>query len=95
VSSRGALFGEAQARFVLSTSNVEAVLASARAHGVPAQQIGVVTNKSRGLRIAMPDRSIISEVSALSEAYHNAIPEIMSRAALASEAEQEPSLVGV
>ena len=95
VSSRGAFFGEAQARFVVSTSNVEAVLAIARSHGVPARQIGLVTDQSRGLRIATADRILVSDVGALADAYHNAIPAIMSRAALASEAEQESSLVGV
>jgi phosphoribosylformylglycinamidine synthase II len=95
VSSRAAFFGEAQARFVVSTSSVEEVLSVARSHGVPAAQIGVVTEQSKGLRIAAADRTLISDVSALSDAYHNAIPAIMSRAALASEPEQEPSLVGV
>jgi phosphoribosylformylglycinamidine synthase len=95
VSSRAAFFGEAQARFVVSTSNSAAVLAVARSHGVPAVQIGVVTDKSTGLRIATADRTLVSDVSVLADAYHNAIPAIMSRAALASEAEQESSLVSV
>jgi phosphoribosylformylglycinamidine (FGAM) synthase-like enzyme len=95
VSKRAAFFGETQARFVVSTSNVEAVLAIARSHGVPARQIGVVTDQSRGLRIAIAGSTLVSDVSSLSDTYHNAIPAIMSRAALASAPEQESSLVGV
>ena len=95
VSTRAALFGEAQARYVLSTSNVNAVLAAAKSHGVPAKQIGVVTNSSRGLRIAVGDRTLVADIGALADAYHNAIPAIMSRAALAAEAEPEPALAGV
>jgi phosphoribosylformylglycinamidine synthase II len=95
LTARAALFGEAQARFIISTSDVNAVLAIANAHGVPARNIGVVTDKSRGFRITTNDVTLVSDVSLLAEAYHNAIPAIMSRTALASDAEPEPVLAGV
>jgi phosphoribosylformylglycinamidine synthase len=95
VSSRAAFFGEAQARFVVSSSKVKAVLAIAFSHGVPARQIGVVTDRARGFRIAVDDRILASDVAVLADAYHNSIPAIMSRPAPASEAEPEPALAGV
>ncbi|MFS8087296.1 MAG: phosphoribosylformylglycinamidine synthase subunit PurL, partial [Acidobacteriota bacterium] len=42
VSTRAGLFGEAQGRYVISTSNLDAVLSIARSHGVPANSIGSV-----------------------------------------------------
>lgn len=94
---RAALFGEAQARFVISTSSVDAVLAIATTHRVPARRLGVVTNADQGLRIATPDRVLFADVDALADAYHNTIPEIMSRPALALDivSEDPPILAGV
>ena len=95
ISSRAMLFGEAQARFVLSTASVDAVLRIASSHGVPAREIGRVTHPNEGFHIRIGDDSLRPDVSALSDAYHNAIPEIMSRPALASDAEPEPVMAGV
>jgi len=95
ISSRGMLFGETQARFVLSTSSADAVQSIARAHGVPARRIGTVANKEHGLRIITHDRALILDLAAMAEAYHNAIPSIMSRPALASEPASEQLLAGV
>jgi len=95
ISSRATLFGEAQARFILSTSSVDAVLRIAAAHGVPARKIGTVTDSGRGFRIALGDEVLRADLSALSDAYHNAIPQIMSRPALAADVESEPVLAGV
>jgi phosphoribosylformylglycinamidine synthase II len=95
VSSRAALFGEAQARFVLSTSSVDAVLRIASAHSVPARQIGTVASADAGFRIKLDDNELRADVTALSNAYHNAIPNIMSRPALASDAEPELIMAGV
>jgi phosphoribosylformylglycinamidine synthase len=95
VSSRAALFGEAQARFVLSTSTVDAVLRVAASHGVPARQIGTVTNADAGFRIRLDNGHLQADVRALSNVYHNAIPNIMSRPALASDAEPELVMAGV
>ncbi|HEY3257318.1 MAG TPA: phosphoribosylformylglycinamidine synthase subunit PurL, partial [Gemmatimonadaceae bacterium] len=74
VTARAALFGEAQARFIISTSDVNAVLAIANAHGVPARRIGVVTDEAHGFRITTPDLTLVSDVTPLADAYHNAIP---------------------
>jgi phosphoribosylformylglycinamidine synthase len=93
--SRATLFGEAQARFVLSTRAAGAVLKVAAAHGVPALQIGAVTDIDSGFRIQLADGTLSADVRALSAAYHNSIPQIMSRPALASDAEPEPVLAGV
>ncbi|HYN81041.1 MAG TPA: phosphoribosylformylglycinamidine synthase subunit PurL [Gemmatimonadaceae bacterium] len=95
ISTRAALFGEAQARFVLSTSAVEAVLQIASSHGVPAREIGSVTGPEEGFRIGLGGDVLRAEVNALSDAYHNAIREIMSRPALASDPEPEPVMAGV
>jgi len=95
LASRATLFGEAQARFVLSTSSADAVLKIAGAHGVPARQIGTVIDASSGFRIALEDVVLRADVSTLADAYHNAIPQIMSRPALASDAELEPALAAV
>src|SRR5688572_17756699 len=95
IPTRAALFGEAQARFVLSTASADAVLRIASSHGVPARTIGRVTHPNEGFHIRIGDDSLRPDVSALSDAYHNAIPEIMSRPALASDAEPEPVMAGV
>jgi len=95
VFAQAGLFGEAQARFVISTADAEAVLAIARSHGVPARKIGIVTDKSRGFRIAAAGKTLVADVGALAEAYHGAIPAIMSRPALVQAAEPEPVLAGV
>lgn len=95
LSARGALFGETQARFVISSAKPAEILAVARKHKVPASRIGTVTNKSAGFRITVGNRPLVAEVDALANAYHDAIPTIMSRAALASDAEPAPELAGV
>lgn len=95
IPSRAVLFGEAQARFVLSTAAVEKVLAIAGEHGVPARRIGTVTSRDSGLRIATHDQVLVANIDALFDAYHGAIPAIMSRAALAADDVPEPALAGV
>jgi phosphoribosylformylglycinamidine synthase len=95
ISSRAILFGEAQGRYMISTSDVKSVLATARAHGVPAQEIGTVRNYADGLRITTASVTLTADIDDLSSAYHNAIPSIMSRTALASDAEPEPVLASV
>ena len=95
LSVRGALFGETQARFVISTADPAAILTVARRHKVPASQIGTVTHKSDGFRITVGNRKLVADVAALTNAYHDAIPAIMSRPALASDAEPAPELAGV
>ena len=95
IPSRAILFGEAQGRFVVSTPSVAKVLEIATAHGVPARRIGSVTQREAGLGISTHDRLLVVDVDALSDAWHGAIPAIMSRTALAADDAPEPVLVGV
>ena len=80
IASRALLFGEAQGRAVVSTSDAEAVLAIAKKHGVPARSIGTVKPPNEGLVIGVAGHSMRSPLSDLSTAYHDAIPKAMRRA---------------
>jgi phosphoribosylformylglycinamidine synthase len=82
---RALLFGEAQARVVVSTPDPEAVLAIAARHDVPARVIGEVTAASAPFTITVADTTIAVAVSALAESYHEAIPRVMSRTASAQD----------
>jgi phosphoribosylformylglycinamidine synthase II len=77
---RAVLFGEAQGRAIVSTSDPAAVLAIAKKHGVPARNIGMVKPPSEGLVIATAGRGLRSPLSDLHAAYHDAIPRAMRRA---------------
>ena len=77
---RALLFGEAQGRAVLTTSDVPALLAIAAKHGVPSRQIGTVTAARAGLNIRAGERSFIASIETLSNAWHDAIPRAMQRA---------------
>ena len=82
---RAILFGEAQARIVVSTPDPEAVLAIAQRHGVPARTIGEVTAATEPFTLALGRDALTAPVAALAEAYHEAIPRIMSRTASAQD----------
>jgi phosphoribosylformylglycinamidine (FGAM) synthase-like enzyme len=82
---RALLFGEAQARVVVSTPDPEAVLAIAARHDVPARVIGEVTPASAPFTITIGGATIAVAVAALAESYHEAIPRIMSRTASAQD----------
>jgi phosphoribosylformylglycinamidine synthase II len=77
---RALLFGEAQGRVIVSTADVQAVLAAAKRHRVPAQRIGWV-RASDTLRIRVASTVINAPVAALADAYHEAIPRRMSKSA--------------
>ena len=94
VSERGALFGESQARFVVSSSSPELVETAARKHGVPIRRIGVVTERDAGLWITAGLRTIETGIDEISSAWHDAIPAIMSSPA-AVAADAEPVMAGV
>ena len=79
--TRALLFGEAQGRIVVSTPAADAVLALAARHGVPARVIGTVTAPGEGLRIATASGTLAASLDQLGEAYHEAIPRAMARAA--------------
>jgi phosphoribosylformylglycinamidine synthase len=76
---RAILFGETQARIVLSSGSPEKILALAAAAGVPCIQIGRVRRSSNALEIRLPNRSMRTPLSTLARAYHKTIPTIMSR----------------
>ncbi|HET6760599.1 MAG TPA: phosphoribosylformylglycinamidine synthase subunit PurL, partial [Gemmatimonadaceae bacterium] len=76
---RAILFGESQGRVVLSTPHPERIRAIAAARDVPCAGIGRVRRNANTLDIKLPKGSLRSSVAALSRAYHDAIPTIMSR----------------
>lgn len=71
---RALLFGEAQGRIVLSTADPVAVLAVAKRFRVPARVIGEVRPPRDGLTAG----SLRMSVAEMDDAYHEAIPRIMS-----------------
>ena len=82
---RALLFGEAQGRVLVSTSDAGAVHAAAARHGVKATTIGQVTVASSPLTIVTSSTRLQCDVARLADAYHEAIPRIMSRAASAQD----------
>ena len=85
LSRRALLFGEAQGRVVVSTPDAEAVLAIASRHAVPARTIGAVTPASSPFTIALDGATLSVAVAAIADAYHEAIPRVMSRTASAQD----------
>jgi phosphoribosylformylglycinamidine synthase subunit PurL len=83
VSPRALLWGEAQGRVLVSCADASAVIALAETHGVPARAIGTVTADPR-LVIQAGARLIDTPLSPLADAYFNAIPALMQRAATAT-----------
>jgi phosphoribosylformylglycinamidine synthase len=78
-SSRELLFGETQARIIVSTPHPEHVMEIAARHHAPAERIGVVRAGPDKLEIKLPKGALRASLSRLSDAYHNAIPTIMAR----------------
>jgi phosphoribosylformylglycinamidine synthase len=76
---RAILFGETQGRIVLSTPAPERVLELAEKAGVPCAQIGRVRRHSDSLEITLPNSSMRTALARLRRAYHETIPNIMSR----------------
>ncbi len=90
---RALFFGEAQSRIVVSTPKPDAVLAIAKEHGVSARVIGRVTTASEGLVMTSGPKSLKADVARLVDAYHEALPRAMTRAA-AEAISEDPALVG-
>ena len=93
---RALLFGEAQARVVVSTPDPHAVLAVAQAHGVPATVIGRVTPADDGIDFLIGAISAHSAIAPLARAFHDTIPGIMDgdpAAAAAAESSATPTTV--
>ncbi|MBA3855003.1 MAG: phosphoribosylformylglycinamidine synthase II, partial [Gemmatimonas sp.] len=78
---RALLFGEAQGRVVVSTADSAAVLAIAKQHGVPARVIGKVAVADAGLQIRGAAKPLTLSTARMLEAYHEALPKAMARAA--------------
>ena len=93
--TRALLFGEGQARIIVSTSESPTVLELALKHGVPARVIGRVRARENGLTIRIGERVIRAPLDRLAHAYHDAIPDIMN-ASIAEVAvlEQHPQPSG-
>jgi phosphoribosylformylglycinamidine synthase len=88
VAVRALLFGEAQGRVIVSTPDPAAVVSIATRHGVPAATIGQVTRAGGSLEIRIGERHVAAPVERLAEAYHGAIPAMMSRVATATDDEE-------
>ena len=93
LSMRSLLFSESQARAVLSTTDSAKLLSIAAKYGVPARKIGVV-QEMQELRLKIGDRSFTANLADLADSYFNAIPNVMSGAAIAAGA-TDPELAGV
>ena len=77
--TRALLFGEAQARVVISTSMPDTLVSIARKHGVPARTIGQVGELGAPLHISTGTATLDIALERLDDAYHEAIPKIMSQ----------------
>jgi len=79
IPNRGVLFGETQARIVISSSAPERVLEIAAKAGVSCARIGTVRRTSESLAIKLGSAAIKAPLALLRRAYHDTIPAIMSR----------------
>jgi phosphoribosylformylglycinamidine synthase len=82
-SDRALLWGEAQGRVIISTSDAAAVIATAASHGISARTIGTVTAAPR-LVIRAGRHTIDTPLAPLADAWFDAIPALMQRAATAT-----------
>jgi phosphoribosylformylglycinamidine synthase II len=77
LAPRALLFGEAHGRVVVSTSSAADVIAIAKKYGVPAREIGTVTDASEGAAFKLGNDSFRAPTDWLSRAFHEAIPVAM------------------
>jgi len=82
--TRAVLFGEAQARVIVSTANPTELVAMAQRMGVPARAIGRVGAQGGTFRIRHSTGVIEAPVADVAAAYHDAIPRIMTQIATAA-----------
>jgi len=96
ISKRALLFGEAQGRVVVSTGSPADLERISAGHGVSARRVGVVEPADRPFRIEYVGGQLVAPMEQLANAYHNAIPSIMTRVAVADDAlaADAPSTVG-
>ncbi len=85
VTRRALLFGEGQGRIVLSTPDPAALLALAARHGVDAREIGRVGDVGGEVSLKIGNETWSTPVDRLVSAWHDAIPDIMTRVAIASD----------
>src|SRR5690606_1709264 len=88
IPDRAVLFGEAQGRAIVSTSQVAEVMALAHGANVPARVIGEVHAEGGAFVIRTAHSTLVTTLEALRAAYHDSSPRIMERpvAALAHSA---------
>ena len=77
---RALLFGEAQARVIISTADVPSVLAAAARHHVPAHVVGTVRDAAHGVSFTVGTRTVRANTATLADAFHGALPRAMRRA---------------
>jgi phosphoribosylformylglycinamidine synthase len=85
IPRRALLFGESQGRVVVSTSDAAALMAIAGRGGVPAHLLGTVGERGGLFALRIGSREWRAPVTRLADAYHGAIPELMSRVATATD----------
>ena len=88
---RALLYGEGQARVIISTSEPGRMHALAGAAGVSVTGIGTVTGRDV-LGLTIGARRMEVPVARLAAAYHGAIPSIMARPAMASDVDEEHAI---
>lgn len=93
IPDRALYFGETQGRYVITSDSPALVEAIAGKHSVPIYQIGVVRERTAGFSLRAQGSSIESDVASLSSAWHDAIPSMMSAAAVATGAEAAMTVV--
>ncbi|HXG72254.1 MAG TPA: phosphoribosylformylglycinamidine synthase subunit PurL [Gemmatimonadaceae bacterium] len=77
--ARALLYSESQARILISTTAPDAVAAAAKSAGVPCRRIGTVKRASKVIEFKLRSRQFSAPLARLAAAYHDAIPNIMSR----------------
>jgi phosphoribosylformylglycinamidine synthase len=77
--TRALLFGESQARIIVSSGEPEQVAAIAKKFGVSCTRLGSAGRSSDALVIRTGSGTVRSTLEELSRAYHDSIPSIMSR----------------
>lgn len=85
VSLRALLFGEAQGRVVVSTPDPAALIALAERRGTAANAIGTVGEIGDTFAVSVGTETWSTSLDKLVNAYHDAIPSIMTKVAASSE----------
>jgi phosphoribosylformylglycinamidine synthase len=89
LATREVLFGEAQGRIVVSTSNPDSLLALAQQRGVPMYRLGHVVSAEQGITIQTHGNSWHRSVEQLATIYHTTLPTIMERSVQTVATEQQ------